>query len=115
MTTTAAVKISQDGKSIEVSGALSFATVPTLRDHGNELLKKLANPIFDFRAVTRSDSSALALLAAWARYAHGLGKSSRFINIPSQLMDIARLSRLDKVLSLHPQAEELKNQTDLKD
>lgn len=104
--TTAEIKISADGASLQVSGILSFATVPTLRDQGNQMLKSLANPVFDFMGVTRSDSAALALLTAWARQAKSLGKSASFINIPAQLMDIARLSRIDKVLSLNPLEKE---------
>ncbi len=100
--TAAEIKISQNGTRIQVSGVLSFATVPTLRDQGIQLLKNVTEPLFDFKEVTRSDSAALALLTAWARYAHSLGKSASFINIPPQLMDIARLSRLDKILSLQP-------------
>jgi phospholipid transport system transporter-binding protein len=100
--TAAEIKISKDGNSILISGVLSFATVSALRDQGNQLQKNIQNPVFDFKEVTRSDSAALALLTAWARYARALGKTADFINIPPELMDIACLSRLDKVLSLRP-------------
>ncbi|HVV68789.1 MAG TPA: STAS domain-containing protein [Gammaproteobacteria bacterium] len=105
MTTAAEVKISKDGKCILVGGVLSFATVGVLRDQGNQLQEKLQTPVFDFKEVIRADSSALALLTAWARYARGSGKTADFINIPPHLMDIACLSRLDKVLSLRPSKE----------
>lgn len=100
--TLAEVKINKDGNSIQVKGVLNFATVPELRLTGDNLLKVLAEPVFDFKEVLRSDSAALALLTAWSRSAQKSGKSVRFINIPPQLMDIARLSSLDKILFLLP-------------
>lgn len=100
---TARVKLSRDGRLFEVSGNLSFITVPRVRDLGNELLQQAAKEsVFDFKDVSRSDSAALSLLTGWSRQARQLDKSVRFINLPQQLMDIARLSSLDKVLSLAP-------------
>lgn len=96
---TANIELGQNGH-LQVCGVLSFATVPKLRDLGNQMMIKSAELVFDFKKVTHSDSSGLALLTAWTRYASQLKKTLRFINIPVQLVDVARLSNLDDVLSL---------------
>lgn len=96
----ATVHIDKDSQQIMVNGALSFATVPLLRVQGNQLLATVYAPIFDFKGVVRTDSAALALLTAWARDAKQLGKKPQFINLPEQLIDLARLSNLDKILLL---------------
>ncbi len=85
---------------LRVSGVLYFANVAHLRDLGVRLLEKTPQPVIDLQAVTDCDSSALALLTAWAREARRGNKQLRFIHVPTQLMDIIRLSNLDKVLSL---------------
>jgi len=100
--TLAEVKVNKDGKTVQVKGVLNFATVSELRSAGDSLLKEIAEPVIDFKEVVRSDSAALTLFTAWSRSAQKEGKSVRFINIPSQLMDIARLSSLDKILFLLP-------------
>jgi anti-anti-sigma factor len=88
--------------SLLVSGRLVFASAPALRNLGNQMLKNApAEAIFDLQAVAYCDSSALSLLTAWARKAKNLRKTIRFINLPAGLLDIAQLSNLDKVLSLH--------------
>jgi phospholipid transport system transporter-binding protein len=93
-------KVTPEGSHLLVSGVLSFATVSDVRSMGNELLKNISEPVFDLKGVTSSDSAALALLSAWAREAKRLGRSVRFINVPTSLMHIALLSNLEKVLSL---------------
>ncbi len=98
---TATIKPSKDGTFFQVSGNLSFKTVPEVRDLGNALLQQASDPVFDFKDVSRSDSSALSLLTGWLRQARQLDKSIRFVNLPQHLMDIARLSSLDKVVVIN--------------
>lgn len=95
---TAEIKLSEN--SIQISGVLDVHTVTQLREVGTSLLKDVANPVFDLSQVTQCDSSALALLTAWARDAKKLGKEVRFTHLPSSLMAIAKLSALEKVLGL---------------
>ncbi len=98
----ATVKISPDGRCLMVSGIIAFDTLVQLREQGGGLIHEVKPEeiIFDFQEVERSDSSALALLTAWAREARKLGKKVKFVNLQSQLMDIARLSNLDKIIQL---------------
>lgn len=84
-----------------VEGVLNFHTVAALRDCGNDIIAQQSQDItFDLKLVTRSDSAGLALLAAWVRYANQQSKSLRFMNIPNQMLDVAKLSNLDRVLPL---------------
>ena len=46
------------------------------------------------------DSAGVALLIEWQRQAQKHNKSVCFINIPSQMLAIARLSGVDDLLSL---------------
>jgi phospholipid transport system transporter-binding protein len=95
----AKVELTAEGH-IKVSGVLYFTTVADVRDAGVVLLGKTPQPVFDLQSVTHCDSSALALLTAWAREARRCNKQARFIHVPEQLMDIIRLSSLEKVLEL---------------
>lgn len=83
-----------------LEGELSFKTVvklladfQALPDQGNEIQ-------IDLQGVSRADSAGLALLVEWMRNAQALGKSIRFLNIPQQMLAIARVSSLDQVLPL---------------
>lgn len=81
-----------------VSGALNFNTVAALRLKGNRLIKNHLQLEFDFEKVTYCDSSSLALLTAWKRYAHKNHKNITFKQLPESLMAVARVSSLNKVL-----------------
>ena len=96
----AEIKINEEENSCQICGVLNFSTVPGLRNYGNKIISQYPQVVFDFGQVTRSDSAGLALLTAWWRFAGELGKKIRFVNIPNQMIDIARLSNLDKILTL---------------
>ncbi|MDX1606820.1 MAG: STAS domain-containing protein [Candidatus Competibacterales bacterium] len=78
-------------------GVLEFATVAQLWDEGRELLCT-ADAEVDLGGVTRADSAGVALLVAWlgeaVRYRHQL----RFVNIPSHMHGIIRVSGLEQLL-----------------
>ena len=56
--------------------------------------------VFDLKQVSFSDSSGVALLTAWGREAKRLDKSIRFVNLPTQLFDIAQVCGLAKILPI---------------
>jgi phospholipid transport system transporter-binding protein len=101
---TAEIKLSEDNSCLKISGALNVDNVVRLRESGSQLIKTIREPLtdiqIDLQDVTACDSPTLALLTALARDAKKAGKYTRFINVPSQLMAIARLSDLDSVLKL---------------
>ena len=85
---------------VAVSGPLEFATVTALLAPLETLLPEGGRLRVDLAAVTHADSAGLALLVHWQRLARRRGLELDFHNAPAQLMDMARLSRLDRILSL---------------
>lgn len=98
--TKVATKLIAEKDHVQVTGILSFATVPTLRAEGNQMIKSRAAVVFDFQNVTCDDSSGLALLTAWTRYAQQCKTNITFVHLPQQLIDIAKVSWLDKILPI---------------
>jgi phospholipid transport system transporter-binding protein len=55
----------------------------------------------DLAGVTRADSAGLALLVEWLRESEIAGNSIEFVNVPAQLLSIARVCGLDDILALN--------------
>lgn len=89
--------IEQDPGRFALRGDLSFATV-------NKALKASSSafnssPIeIDLGGVERADSAGLALLIEWLARARRQGIELRFLNIPEQILAMARASGLENVL-----------------
>lgn len=84
-----------------LSGSLDFSTTAILWQQSKTLLKAASIPIdIDLSAVTQSDSSGVALLIAWQRYAHQLQKEIYFSNVPTAMQAIIRVSELENILSI---------------
>jgi len=87
-----------------LTGALSFASVPGLLGESQRLLSEGgrtgAGITIDLQGVGRTDSAGLALLVEWTRNFRSQGVDITFLNIPVQLLALARLSGLEGVLSL---------------
>lgn len=95
----AALRTGPDGR-LSLEGELSFETVVQLLGEIRRLLDKDTEIRVDLQGVSRADSAGLALLVEWMRIAKELGKSIQFLNIPQQMLAIARVSGLDQVLPL---------------
>jgi phospholipid transport system transporter-binding protein len=95
----AKVELTIDNR-IRVSGELSFKSVPALVSISQEYFKNDNELDIDLADVSRADSAGVALLIEWQRQAKKLKKSISFLNIPSQMLAIARLSGVDELLSL---------------
>lgn len=61
--------------------------------------------IFDLSGVEKTDSAGLALLVEWMAWGEKHQKPIRFVNIPRQMMDIARVSGLDRILPVSMTAD----------
>lgn len=83
----------------EISGELSFATVPNINKSGLDFIKRMNNPVFDLGLVNFSDNSGVALLISWKRCAKKLNKQVIFINIPKQLTALVAASGLKEILN----------------
>jgi len=89
----------KDKDIIEVNGVLDSDTIMSIMSTGYKLIKSHTTTTFDFRGVTESDSTALALLLAWIRYAKKKGKKILYIHVPVAMIEIAAACRLGKFFS----------------
>ena len=85
---------------LKLVGDLSFRSVPGLLETARDMIGEVAEITVDLAEVRRSDSAGVALLVEWMRDVRRQGKSITYLNIPSQMLAIARVSSLDTVLPL---------------
>jgi phospholipid transport system transporter-binding protein len=83
-----------------IHGDLSFFNAPKVEGLGYTLIDKNNHQevVFDLNDITSSDNTTLALLTAWTRYAKRKNKKLFFINCSQQLLDLAKVSGLEKLL-----------------
>ncbi len=97
----ARVEAGPDGR-IALVGALSFATVPDAWMHVKPAVAAAPGLTVDLKGITGADSAGLALLVEFMREARRAGKEVSFVNMPAQMLAIARASGLERVLTLLP-------------
>jgi len=84
-----------DGDALNVSGMLTFDTVP-------EALVRTAAWVagavaaVDLANVERADTAGLALMVEWLRLARAAGRTLRFVKIPDQVRAIIRVNGLSR-------------------
>lgn len=83
-----------------VSGALDFNSVEGLLAQARSIMRRDGDAEIDLEGVTRADSAGLALLVEWLRESERRGASIRFVNVPEQMKQIARVCGLEDILSL---------------
>jgi phospholipid transport system transporter-binding protein len=88
----------QGGERSRVVGSLHFTTVSALLSVGTEAIGRNEASVIDLAAVTASDSAGLALLIEWLSVAKAANRTLRYENIPSQLLQLARLSEVEELL-----------------
>ena len=79
---------------LELEGALSFESLPGVLAESEKYAARTDLPdrlVIDFARVTTVDSSAVALLLEWRRQAAARAKTLQFVNLPANLMALARL------------------------
>jgi phospholipid transport system transporter-binding protein len=90
--------VSTENGRVEILGDLTFETVGGLRERGAELLRGKGDVTLDLNAVTRADSAGLALMVEWLRQAKRKDSGLQVVNMPDQMLAIARMSKLDGIL-----------------
>lgn len=83
-----------------LQGDLGFDTVTAVLQHSGVKMLQHTQLQVDLNGVTRADSAGLALLVEWLRESERAGNDIAFINVPGQLLSIARVCGLDEILSL---------------
>ncbi len=84
---------------IQVKGELTSATVMDALQQFSRECKALPSWVIDFTRVSKVDSSAIALLIELKRKARQNNKTVKFIYLPAALLQIARLSQVDGLLT----------------
>ena len=85
-----------------VSGELSFASIKKIYQQGQRFIADKDVKIIDFGQAEVVDSSSLALLTSWLRYAKKCHKTITFQNLPKHLLDIAKLTDIDHLILTVP-------------
>ncbi|MFN7096038.1 MAG: lipid asymmetry maintenance protein MlaB [Gammaproteobacteria bacterium] len=97
-----AIKAKQiNANKIQLTGALNFDTVPALRQQFSKWFPFMPDIIIDLAAVIYCDSSGVALLLECLRLAKAGQKKIIFINIPTQLLALAKATAVAEILPIH--------------
>lgn len=82
-----------------LSGELRFDNVVALKQQGEQLLANAGQDCeVDLAGVTRAGSAAVSLLLSWLRYASAANISLVFSHLPADLLGVAQVSGIDKIL-----------------
>ena len=84
-----------------LQGELGFDSVSAVLQHAGANMLVSGRLEVDLNGVSRADSAGLALLVEWLRESEKAGNEIAFINVPQQLLSIARVCGLDEILSLN--------------
>ena len=85
-----------------VSGSLTFESVPAVWQQARKLLLDVYEEEveIDIASVATFDSSGIALLVAWSRWAHCNNKALTFINPTHQALQLIEINKLQDVLEI---------------
>ena len=83
-----------------INGILNFDTVISLNQAAQSKFQNYRNITVDLAGVTYVNSAGLALLLEWKRQATIDKKSMKLQGVPQKLLNIARISEIEKILSL---------------
>lgn len=79
---------------------VSFDSLLAVRESGEQYIDAANEGVFDLRDLKDSNSAVVALLLAWFRYAHHLGKPVGFTGTPQSLRNLIEVMDLDEILPL---------------
>ena len=88
-----------------LDGALSFETLPDVLKASQAFTARDNLPdrlTIDFAGVDAVDSSAVALLLEWRRQAARLNGALEFVNLPENLVALARLYGVEDLVAAGP-------------
>lgn len=96
--------IDEGGGHFLVDGDLTFSTIDKDTVKSLEFLTSAKEITLDLSRVVTTDSAGLALMIEWIKYARSKHIQVIFKKIPQQLLNLAKLSDLDKTncFTLHP-------------
>ena len=80
-------------------GPVTIATASQIIDAARESWPEQGVSTVDFAGVTEADSAALALIFKWQRDAARRERAVRCVNIPANVVALARLYGVDELIS----------------
>lgn len=83
-----------------INGVLMMHTVMSILNELSNNLKSQSEIRIDFSAVENSDSAAVALIVSWLSKAKQLNIKIHLLNLPQQILDIAKASDLLEILPI---------------
>jgi phospholipid transport system transporter-binding protein len=92
---------------LALDGALSFETIPDVLRASEEYAARPDLPdrlTIDLAGIDAVDSAAVALLLEWRRQAGRRGKTLQFVNLPENLIELARLYGVEDLIAAAPGA-----------
>jgi len=94
------IQIESNKDALIFKGILTFETSVKALEKSMKLFPKKGTVCFDLGGVSKSDSSALAVITELMRRAQRIGLEVFIRNMPKTMMDLARVSGLDSILPL---------------
>lgn len=82
-----------------LSGSLSFKTVGQVLKESMDVFENHTQLEVDLAGVEQADSAGLALLLEWVNWAKYSVREIRFLNLPEQVLAMAKISEVDNFLS----------------
>ena len=87
-----------DGR-FALTGAMSFDTAEQILRDSEKPFDEHTSIEVDLSGVTESDSAGLALLLEWVTWANHTVREIRFISMPQRVLDIARTTEVEALLT----------------
>ena len=81
-----------------LSGVLDAKTVGQVLRQSRERFAAVPHIQIDMTAVSESDSAGMALLIEWLRLARQASQTVQFVNVPAQIIALARISEVEDLL-----------------
>lgn len=85
---------------LSIDGSITFNNAYEIMQLGCKLIDELQSVTVDLSTLKHSDSSGLAVISAWVRYAHKKNKSLKIYQMPKFLFDLSKASNLDQFLPI---------------
>ena len=82
-----------------LAGPLTIANASIYVDAARSHWPEEGDAVIDFAGVTEADSAALALIFKWQRDAEKKGHKIHCLNIPANVMSLAKLYGVDDLIS----------------
>ena len=90
----------RDNGVVEVSGQLTFQSVPQFLAGSDQWWQGSGKITIDMHGVTLADSAGLALMIEWQQLARAAGREIVFIHMPEQMRDLIQVNGLQQVFQL---------------